>query len=85
MNLAPEKSNTGEHQVTIDYAQYQKELAVVAEEGKVSVVTFGLNRLFFLQKLRVKVEPQPFSFSSWKKLCGKLKLAEISFWGESQP
>ncbi len=79
-NLQP-----GEHQVKIGYARQQKELAVVAEEGKVSVITFGLDRVFSLQKLRVKIEPQPLSFSSWKGLYGKLKMAKIPAVAESQP
>jgi hypothetical protein len=71
-NLQP-----GEHRVKIEYTRHQKELTVVTEDGKVSVVTFGFDRLFFLQKLRVKVEPQPLTPSSWKALYAKLKLVEI--------
>ncbi len=79
-NLRP-----GEHQVKIGYARQQKELAAVVEEGKVSVVKFGLDRIFFLQKLRAKIESQPLSFPSWKALYGKLKVAKFPVQGKSQP
>ncbi|MCK4417028.1 MAG: DUF4159 domain-containing protein [Candidatus Latescibacteria bacterium] len=78
-NLQP-----GEHRVKIDYARHQKELTVVTEDGKVSVVTFGLDRVLFLQKLRAKVESQPLTPSSWKALYAKLKLVEIPVEGELQ-
>jgi hypothetical protein len=78
-NLQP-----GEHRIKIDYARHQKELTVVTEDGKVSVVTFGLDRVLFLQKLRIKAEPKPLTPSSWKALYAKLKLVEIPVEGKLQ-
>ena len=48
------------------------------------MVTFGLDRVLFLRKLRIKAKPQPLTPSSWKALYAKLKLVEIPVEGKLQ-
>ena len=55
----------GEHQVRVTYGGRSARVAVDLQGGRTATLTFGLDRLLFLKRLRLRLEPRQLWLDRW--------------------
>ena len=73
----------GTHRVEIEYGGQRRQLEVGLRGDRVLTVTFGLNRLAFLKRLRLKVHREQMELEEWRRRFSDLAIEERFYEGEN--
>jgi hypothetical protein len=72
----------GKHLVKVEYGGKRRELEVGLRGDRVLTVTFGMNRLAFLKRLRLKVHREQVELEEWRRKFSDLKIEERYYEGD---
>ncbi len=67
----------GSHWVEIDYGGKEREIEVAVEGGRVTTVTFGISRLAFVRRLRLKEQSDRVPLMDWMLGFSDLEIEEM--------
>ncbi len=67
----------GSHWVEIEYGGKEREIEVAVEGGRVTTVTFGISRLAFVRRLRLKEQPDRVPLMDWMLGFSDLEIEEM--------
>lgn len=69
----------GRHRIEIEYGGQRRQLEVGLRGDRVLTVTFGLNRLAFVKRLRLKVHREQVGLDEWRRRFSDLAIEERFF------
>ena len=74
----------GDHWIEVEYRGKSRQLEISLEGGKVSTVTFGLNRYAFVSQLRMKAQEETVGLGAWRLGFADLDLEEVFLHGDRE-
>jgi hypothetical protein len=67
----------GEHWIEVEFGGKSRQMEIDLQGGKVSTVTFGLNRYAFISQLRMKTQEDAVGLGAWRLSFGDLWIEEV--------